>query len=121
MFPRLSRPGQIELELERSADVLLFPERHHKGREPDPQRSQTVDPRMASSAEGNEKPGGVLSRSAVMNKGFSLSATAAAPVAVARQRAFPVAAEVNRRAPSAVIAGPARAAHRWHRATTAQE
>ncbi len=59
-FPRSTRSGQIELQLERSADVLIFPQRHHKGRQPDPQRRQTVDPGMASRAQRDQKPGGVL-------------------------------------------------------------
>ncbi len=75
--------------------MLLFPERHHERRQPDSQRRQPVNACMASPAEGNEKPRGILPRSAVMNKRLSLSAAGAAPVAVARKRALAVAAEVS--------------------------
>lgn len=63
--------------------MLFFPERDQERRQPDPQRSQAVDPRMARYTKRNEKASSVLPRPAGMNDCFSLSAAGAAPVAVA--------------------------------------
>ena len=90
-FPRSTRPGQSELQLARSATMLLFPQCHHEGRQPDPQRRQAVDPGMTSRTQCHEKPSRMLARPAVMDNRLSFSAAGAAAVAVAGEGTLPVA------------------------------